>query len=179
MDVVKKNYKVEVPEYEMPNNIIMCKIEDALNWCRSRSFWPLTFGLACCAFEMMAAGDARYDIARFGSEVFRPSPRQCDLLIIAGTVTKKMEPIVARLYEQMAEPKYVLAMGSCAISGGPFKDSYSVVKGADTFLPVDVYVPGCPPRPEALFYGLLELRKKVTNPRKFAENNKERIMQNG
>lgn len=89
MDVVKKNYKVEVPEYEVPNNIIMCKIEDALNWCRSRSFWPLTFGLACCAFEMMAAGDARYDIARFGSEVFRPSPRQCDLLIIAGTVTKK------------------------------------------------------------------------------------------
>ena len=182
---VKKDGKdIVVPKKEgkdivVPEGIIMSTVEAVLNWCRSRSFWPLSFGLACCAFEMMAAGDARYDIARFGSEVFRPTPRQCDLMIVAGTVTKKMEPLVLRLYEQMAEPKYVMAMGSCAISGGPFKDSYSVVKGADTFLPVDVYVPGCPPRPEALFYGLLQLRKKVANPKAFAEKYKEKLESNG
>ncbi|RNC29375.1 MAG: NADH-quinone oxidoreductase subunit 6 [Candidatus Dichloromethanomonas elyunquensis] len=175
MDVIEK----KDAEVKVPNNIILSTVEIALNWCRSRSFWPLSFGLACCAFEMMSASDARYDIARFGSEVFRPSPRQCDLMIVAGTVTKKMEPLVLRLYEQMAEPKYVLAMGSCAISGGPFKDSYSVVPGADTFLPVDVYVPGCPPRPEALLYGILELRKKVIHPKAFAKNYQKRLEQNG
>ncbi len=164
MDVIKPNQVDEL----VHNNVIMSTVDAAFNWCRSRSLWPLTFGLACCAIEMMSSAGGRFDLARFGSEVFRPSPRQCDLMIVAGTVTKKMQPIVARLYEQMAEPKYVLAMGSCAISGGPFCDSYHVVKGADTFLPVDVYVPGCPPRPEALFYGLLQLRQKVANPNKIA-----------
>lgn len=170
MDVIKDSQVDQLVQ----NNVKMTTVEAALNWCRSRSFWPLTFGLACCAIEMMAASDARYDLARFGSEVFKPSPRQCDLMIVAGTVTKKMQPIVARLYEQMAEPRYVMAMGSCAISGGPFVDSYNVVLGADTFLPVDVYVPGCPPRPEALIYGLLQLREKVSNPGKIA-----RLKKNG
>ena len=162
MDVITPHEYDEL----LRNNVILSTVDAAFNWCRSRSIWPLTFGLACCAIEMMAAGDARYDIARFGSEVYKPSPRQCDLMIIAGTITKKMQPLVARLYEQMAEPKYVLAMGSCAISGGPFTDSYNVVKGADTFLPVDVYVPGCPPRPEALLYGFLQIRQKIANPKK-------------
>ncbi len=165
MDVIKEHNDVEEL---LRNNVILSTVDAAFNWCRSRSIWPLTFGLACCAIEMMAAGDARYDISRFGSEVYKPSPRQCDLMIVAGTITKKMQPLVQRLYEQMSEPKYVLAMGSCAISGGPFTDSYNVVLGADTFLPVDVYVPGCPPRPEALFYGFLQLRQKIANPKKIA-----------
>ncbi|GAW92849.1 NADH-quinone oxidoreductase subunit B [Calderihabitans maritimus] len=147
------------------NNIILASVEKVLNYARAHSFWPVTFGLACCAIEMMAAGGPRYDISRFGYEVFRPSPRQADLMIVAGTITKKMAPLVQRIYDQMAEPKYVIAMGSCAISGGPFVDSYNVVPGADTFLPVDVYIPGCPPRPEALIYGLLQLRQKVINPK--------------
>lgn len=148
--------------------IIFTTVETVLNYARARSIWPMTFGLACCAIEMMTAGAARYDIARFGYEVFRPSPRQADLMIVAGTITKKMQPLMERLYDQMPEPKWVLAMGSCAISGGPYVDSYNVVKGADTFIPVDVYVPGCPPRPEALFHGLLQLKEKVQNPKKFA-----------
>lgn len=162
MDVGKPGDAEEL----LQNSIMIGKVDQVLNWFRARSLWPLTFGLACCAIEMMATADTRYDLARFGSEVFRASPRQCDLMIIAGTITKKMQPVVARLYEQMAEPKYVMAMGSCAISGGPFADSYNVVLGADTFLPVDVYVPGCPPRPEALIYGFLQLRQKVQNPNK-------------
>ncbi|MFZ3170449.1 MAG: NADH-quinone oxidoreductase subunit B family protein [Carboxydocellales bacterium] len=148
--------------------VIFSTVETVLNYARARSIWPMTFGLACCAIEMMTAGAARYDIARFGYEVFRPSPRQADLMIVAGTITKKMQPLMERLYDQMPEPKWVLAMGSCAISGGPYVDSYNVVKGADSFLPVDVYVPGCPPRPEALFHGLLQLQKLVQNPKKFA-----------
>jgi len=143
------------------NNILLTTVDKALNWARGNSIWPLTFGLACCAIEMMATAASRHDLARFGYEVFRASPRQADLMIIAGTITKKMEPAVLRIYEQMPEPKYVLAMGSCAISGGPFAESYNVVNGGDEFLPVDVYVPGCPPRPEALIYGLLELRRKI------------------
>ena len=156
---------IENGSEEMVNkNIIVTSLDKVFDFARAHSFWPVTFGLACCAIEMMAAGGSRYDVSRFGYEVFRPSPRQADLLIVAGTITKKMKPLVQRVYDQMAEPKYVLAMGSCAISGGPFAGSYNVVDGADTFLPVDVYVPGCPPRPEALIYGLLELRKKVVNP---------------
>lgn len=145
--------------------ILLTSVEHIFNYARSRSLWPLTFGLACCAIEMMAAGDHRYDLSRFGYEVFRASPRQADVMIVAGTVTKKMQPLVVRLWDQMPEPKWVIAMGSCAISGGPFVDSYNVVLGADSFLPVDVYIPGCPPRPEALIHGILELRDKIANPK--------------
>lgn len=143
------------------HGILLTTIEEVYNWGRSHSVWPLQFGLACCAIEMIAASMARFDIARFGSEVFRPSPRQADLLIVSGTVTKKMAPQVVRLWNQMPEPKYCIAMGACAISGGPFKQGYNVLKGIDRFIPVDVYIPGCPPRPEALLHGLMELQEKI------------------
>jgi NADH-quinone oxidoreductase subunit B len=152
---------------ELRNNAIYAvfsTVEKALDFCRSNSLWPLSFGLACCAIEMMAAGGARYDLSRFGFEVFRPSPRQADLMIVAGTVTDKMAPLVRRLYDQMPEPKYVIAMGSCAICGGPFADSYSVLAGVDKIIPVDVYVPGCPPRPEALIDAFLKLRARLRSP---------------
>jgi NADH-quinone oxidoreductase subunit B len=136
-------------------------IQDMYNWGRKNSIWPLNFGLACCAIEMIAASMARFDIARFGAEVFRPSPRQADLMIVAGTVTKKMAPQVVRLFNQMPEPKYVIAMGACAISGGPFKQGYNVLKGIDRYLPVDVHIPGCPPKPEALLHALMTLQKKI------------------
>ena len=148
-------------EQQVKNNVIFSTIEKVLDAARSNSLWTISFGLACCAVEMMASGGARYDIARFGYEVFRPTPRQSDLMIIAGTVTNKMAPVIKRLYDQMAEPKYVIAMGNCAICGGPFADSYSVAKGVDTLIPVDVYLQGCPPRPEALIDALLKLREKV------------------
>lgn len=151
-------------KYFMANNIAFTTVEKAINFCRSNSLWPVSFGLACCAIEMMASGDARYDISRFGYEVFRPSPRQADVMIVAGTVTDKMAPLLKRLYEQMPEPKYVIAMGSCAISGGPFADSYSVVRGVDELVPVDVFIPGCPPRPEALIDGFLKLKEKLNKP---------------
>jgi NADH-quinone oxidoreductase subunit B len=141
--------------------IFTATIADLYNWGRRNSIWPLNFGLACCAIEMIAASMARFDISRFGSEVFRPSPRQADLMIVAGTVTKKMAPQVVRLYNQMPEPKYVIAMGACAISGGPFKRGYNVLKGIDRYLPVDVHIPGCPPRPEALLHALLTLQRKI------------------
>jgi len=156
---------MEINKYQaedsVNNNIIMTTVDKMLDFCRSNSLWPVTFGLACCAIEMMAAGGARYDLSRFGFEVFRPSPRQADLMIVAGTVTDKMAPLVKRLYDQMPEPKYVIAMGSCAISGGAFVDSYSVLRGVDKIIPVDVFIPGCPPRPEALIDGFLKLRDKL------------------
>ena len=141
--------------------VFVASLSELYNWSRRSSVWPLNFGLACCAIEMIAASMARYDIARFGAEVFRPSPRQADLMIVAGTVTKKMAPQVVRLYNQMPEPKYVIAMGACAISGGPFKQGYNVLKGIDRYLPVDVHIPGCPPRPEALLHALITLQKKI------------------
>lgn len=136
-------------------------LQELYNWGRRSSVWPLNFGLACCAIEMIAASMARFDIARFGAEVFRPSPRQADLMIVAGTVTKKMAPLVVRLFNQMPEPKYVIAMGACAISGGPFKQGYNVLKGIDRYVPVDIHIPGCPPRPEALLHALLKLQEKI------------------
>jgi NADH-quinone oxidoreductase subunit B len=141
--------------------IVATSLEEIYNWGRKNSVWPLNFGLACCAIEMIAASMARYDLARFGAEVFRPSPRQADLMIVAGTVTKKMAPQVVRLYNQMPEPKYVIAMGACAISGGPFKQGYNVLKGIDRYVPVDVHIPGCPPRPEALLHAFMTLQKKI------------------
>src|SRR5690348_15313245 len=136
-------------------------MQDLYNWGRKNSIWPLQFGLACCAIEMIATAASRYDIARFGGEVFRPSPRQADLMIVAGTVTKKMAPQIVRLYNQMPDPKYVISMGACAISGGPFKQGYNVLKGIDRFIPVDVHIPGCPPRPEALIHAFMTLQKQI------------------
>jgi len=141
--------------------VFVTTIEQLYNWGRRSSVWPMQFGLACCAIEMIATTMARYDLARFGGEVFRPSPRQADLMIISGTVTKKMAPQVVRLYNQMAEPRYVIAMGACAISGGPFKQGYNVLKGIDRYIPVDVHIPGCPPRPEALIQAFMTLQKKI------------------
>jgi NADH-quinone oxidoreductase subunit B len=141
--------------------VFVTTIQELYNWGRRSSVWPMQFGLACCAIEMIATTMARYDLARFGAEVFRPSPRQADLMIVSGTVTKKMAPQVVRLYNQMAEPKYVIAMGACAISGGPFKQGYNVLKGIDRYIPVDVHIPGCPPRPEALIQAFITLQKKI------------------
>ena len=154
---VEEGLKIELGK----QGVFVTTIEEIYNWGRRSSVWPMQFGLACCAIEMIATTMARYDIARFGAEVFRPSPRQADLMIISGTVTKKMAPQVVRLYNQMAEPKYVIAMGACAISGGPFKQGYNVLKGIDRYIPVDVHIPGCPPRPEALLQAFMTLQKKI------------------
>ena len=142
-------------------NVLLGCLDDLINWGRSNSLWPLTFATSCCGIEFMAVGAARYDFARFGFEVARASPRQADMIMVAGTITHKMAPVLKRLYDQMADPKYVVAVGGCAISGGPFKKSYHVLNGVDKILPVDVYIPGCPPRPEALLYGMMQLQRKV------------------
>ena len=146
---------------ENGTNVWMGCMDDLINWGRSNSLWPLTFATSCCGIEFMAVGAARYDFARFGFEVARASPRQADMIMVAGTITHKMAPVLKRLYDQMADPKYVIAVGGCAISGGPFKKSYHVLNGVDKILPVDVYIPGCPPRPEALLYGMMQLQRKV------------------
>ena len=142
------------------SGVVTTSLEYMVNWSRRNSVWPLLFGLACCAIEMITTGTARHDIARFGSELFRGSPRQADLMIVAGRVSNKMAPVIKRLYDQMPEPKWVIAMGICASAGGPF-NNYAIVQGVDKIIPVDVYVPGCPPRPEALLYALTQLQAKI------------------
>jgi NADH-quinone oxidoreductase subunit B len=165
LEEVKKNIPKDFPGIIYPVagvDVVITKLDDIINWARSNSLWPLTFATSCCGIEMMSVASAKYDFSRFGFEVARASARQADVIIIAGTIVNKMAPVLKRLYDQMAEPKYVIAMGACAISGGPFfYNTYSVVKGADHVIPVDVYVAGCPPRPEALLHALISLQQKI------------------
>ena len=154
------NPDIPVPN-ELQSSVTITSLDKIYNWGRRSSIWPMVFGLACCAIEMICTAASRFDIARFGMEVFRATPRQADLMIVSGTVTKKMVPQIVRLFNQMPEPKYVMAMGACASGGGPFKEGYNVVSGIDKFVPVDVYVPGCPPTPQALLHGLIKLQEKI------------------
>ncbi len=156
----RKRQLPEIPP-DLVGTVHVTPIDQIYNWARKRSLWPIFFGLACCAIEMVATAAARFDLSRFGMEIMRASPRQADLMMITGTVTKKMAPQVVRIYNQMPQPKYVLAMGACAISGGPFKEGYNVVSGVDKLIPVDVYIPGCPPRPEALLHGILTIHARM------------------
>jgi len=159
------NNELSNPDIPVPNElqsaVTITSLDKIYNWGRRSSIWPMVFGLACCAIEMICTAASRFDIARFGMEVFRATPRQADLMIVSGTVTKKMVPQIVRLFNQMPEPKYVMAMGACASGGGPFKEGYNVVSGIDKFVPVDVYVPGCPPTPQALLHGLIKLQEKI------------------
>ncbi len=160
-----ENKSLNSPGYEIPEEIegvvSITTIDRIYNWGRRSSVWPMMFGLACCAIEMICTAASRYDFSRFGMEVMRPSPRQSDMMIVSGTVTKKMAPTIVRLYNQMPEPKYVVAMGACASGGGPFKEGYNVISGVDKLIPVDVYIPGCPPTPQALINGLIKLQEKI------------------
>ena len=156
----KKSNEFEIPA-ELKGQVAITTLDKIYNWGRRNSVWPMMFGLACCAIEMICTAASRYDFSRFGMEVMRASPRQSDVMIVSGTVTKKMVPQIVRLYNQMPEPKYVIAMGACASGGGPFKEGYNVVSGIDKFIPVDVYIPGCPPTPQALINGLITLQKKI------------------
>ena len=156
------NAGVQIPQ-DLERQVTITTLDKVYNWSRKNSIWPMMFGLACCAIEMIATAASRYDFSRFGMEVMRPSPRQADVMIVSGTVTKKMIPQIVRLYNQMSEPKYVIAMGACASGGGPFKEGYSVVPGVDRYIPVDVYIVGCPPTPQALLNGLIALQKKIEN----------------
>jgi len=160
-----ENKDLNSPGYEIPDDmqgsVAITSIDRIYNWGRRSSVWPLMFGLACCAIEMICTAASRYDFSRFGMEVMRPSPRQADMMLVSGTVTKKMAPTIVRLYNQMPEPKYVVAMGACASGGGPFKEGYSVVSGVDKLIPVDVYIPGCPPTPQALINGLIKLQELI------------------
>lgn len=152
-------------EGRFEEGVLLCSLEQTINWARQGSLWPMTFGIACCAIEMMSAGAGRFDLDRFGAGAFRASPRQSDLMVVAGTLTYKMASRVRRLYEQMAEPKYVIAMGACTVAGGPYFEGYHVVRGVDLVVPVDVYIPGCPPRPESLLEGLMRLQDKIRGQR--------------
>ena len=154
-------------------NVVVGSLDQAINWGRSNSLWSLTFATSCCGIEFMSVGCARYDFARFGFEVTRNSPRQADLIMCAGTITNKMAPVMKRLYDEMADPKYVIAVGGCAISGGPFKSSYHVVRGIEEIVPVDVFIPGCPPRPEAILYGMMQLQRKVKVEKFFGGANRK------